>query len=85
MTVDLTIATPMTIHAENLMIIMGVIHTVSARPITAPTPIATVITKVHTVLVEKNPKITTVITVGIVEVITAVTRNARKAISVDEE
>lgn len=85
MTVDLTIATPMTKHAENLMIIMGVMHTVSARPITAPTPIPTVITMVHTVLVERRTMVTTVITVAIVEVIDAVERNASPAISVDEE
>lgn len=75
----------MTKHAENLMIIMGVMHTVSARPITAPTPIATVITMVHTVLVERRTMVTTVITVAIVEVIDAVERNASPAISVDEE
>lgn len=75
----------MTKHAENLMIIMGVMHTVSARPITAPTPIATAITMVHTVLVERRTMVTTVITVAIVEVIDAVERNASPAISVDEE
>lgn len=75
----------MTKHAENLIIIMGVMHTVSARPITAPTPIATDITMVHTVLVERRTMVTTVITVAIVEVIDAVERNASPAISVDEE